>query len=65
MKDDYLTSEEFWDEKIECATDGFFQGFDECARQVKELDPNFDVVHLRRADESEGEEEEGKEEVEK
>ena len=61
MKDDYLTSEEFRDEKIECIMDGFFQGFNECVRQVKGLDPNFDVVHLRRGDESEDDEEEGEE----
>ena len=44
MKEDYLASEEFWDEKIECAMDGFLQGFDKCIHQLKELEPNFDVV---------------------
>ena len=64
-KDDYLASKEFRDEKIECAMDGFFQGFDECVHQVKELDPNFGMAHLKRGDKSEGEEEEEKEEAEK
>ena len=47
--EDYLASEEFRSEKIKCATDRFLQGFDECVRQLKELDPNFDVARLRRS----------------
>ena len=58
MKEDYLALEEFQDEKIDCATDRFLQGFDECIHQLKELDPNFDVAHLKRGDEPEDKEEE-------
>ena len=58
IKEDYLTLKEFQDEKIECATDGYFRGFDACARQVKELDLNFEVARLRRGEESEDDEEE-------
>ena len=61
MKEDYLASEEFCNEKIECATDAFFQGFNECVRQIKELDPNFTVAQLKRSDKAENEEEEEKE----
>ena len=27
--------------------DGHFRGFKECVRQVRELDPNFDVTRLK------------------
>ena len=56
IKEDYLTSEEFWDEKIECTIDGYFWGFDECVRQVQRLDPNFDTASLKRGDTLEEEE---------
>ena len=47
IKEDYLTSEEFQEEKFECAMDGHSRGFNECIRQVRELDSNFDVTHLK------------------
>ena len=47
IKKDYLASEEFQEEKFECAMDGHSRGFKECVRQVRELDPNFDVTRLR------------------
>ena len=56
IKDDYLTSEEFQEEKFECAMDGHSRGFNECIRQIKKLDPSFDVTHLKE-DLSEGGEE--------
>ena len=46
VKDDYLTSKEFQGEKFECAI-GHSQGFNECIRQIQELDPNFDVTQLK------------------
>ena len=48
IKEDYLASKEFQEEKFECAMDGYSQGFNECIRQVQELDPNFDVAHLKK-----------------
>ena len=39
--------------------DGHSQGFNECIRQVQELDPSFDMTHLRE-DPSEVEEDEKK-----
>ena len=57
IKEDYPTSEEFQEEKFECAMDGHSRGFNECVRQVRELDPNFDVTHLKEdleEEESEG-----------
>ena len=53
-------------EKVEYAIDGFLQGFDECVRQIKELEPNFDVAWLKRGfdDKAEDEEEEEEEEEE-
>ena len=45
--------------------DGYFQGFDACAHQVKELDPNFEVERLRRGDELEDDKEEEREGSEK
>ena len=57
VKDDYLASEEFQEEKFECAMDGHSRGFNECIRQVHELDPNFDVTHLRKDLEEEESEE--------
>ena len=47
IKEDYITSEKFQDEKFECAMDGYSRGFNECIRQVRELDPNFDVNRLK------------------
>ena len=47
VKDDYLASEEFQEEKFECTMDGHSQGFNDCIRQVCELDPNFDVTRLK------------------
>ena len=64
MKEDYIALEEFWDKKIECTTDGFLQGFDECVRQFKELDLDFDVARLKRGNKPKDEEEEEKEEAE-
>ena len=65
MKEDYLALEEFWDERIECAMNVFFQGFDECIHQLKELDPNFNMARLKRGDKDEDDaEEEEKEEGE-
>ena len=57
IKEDYLASEEFQEEKFECAMDGHSRGFKECVRQVWELDPNFDVTRLKEGvgeEESEG-----------
>ena len=34
IKEDYLTLEEFQDEKFECAIDGCSWGFNECIRQI-------------------------------
>ena len=61
MKEDYLASEKFHDKEIECSIDAFFQGFDECIHQIKELDPNFNVARLKRGNEGEDEEEEEEE----
>ena len=47
IKEDYLASEEFQEEKFECAMDGHSRGFNECVRQVRELDPSFDVTRLK------------------
>ena len=47
IKEDYLTPEEFQEEKFECTMDGHSRGFKECVRQVRELDPNFDVTRLK------------------
>ena len=57
IKEDYLASKEFQEEKFECAMDGHSQGFNECICQVRELDPNFDVTRLTEdleEEESEG-----------
>ena len=35
--------------------DGHSRGFNECIRQVRELDPNFDVTHLKEDLEKESE----------
>ena len=43
----YLASEEFQEEKFECAMDGHTRGFNECVHQVCELDPSFDVTRLK------------------
>ena len=55
IKDDYLTSEEFQEEKFECTMDENSRGFNECIHHIRELDLSFDVTHLRE-DLSEGEE---------
>ena len=47
IKEDYLTSEEFQEEKFECTMDGHSRGFKEYVRQVWELDPNFNVTRLK------------------
>ena len=47
IKEDYLTSEEFQDKKFECSMDGHSRGFNECVRQVRKLDPNFDMTRLK------------------
>ena len=65
MKEDYLALEEFQDEKIECAVDGYFWSFDECVRQVQILDPNFNIADLKRGDTFKDEEDKEGEEVEK
>ena len=55
-KDD-LASKEVQEEKFECIMDGHSKGFNECIRQVRELDPNFDVTRLKEdleKEESEG-----------
>ena len=54
IKEDYLASEEFQEEKFECVMDEHSRGFKECVHQVRELDPNFDVTRLK---ENVGEEE--------
>ena len=56
IKEDYLASEEFQEEKFECAMDRHSRGFKECVRQVRELDPIFDVTCLKE-DVGEGESE--------
>ena len=61
IKEDYLASEEFQEEKFECTMDGHSRGFNECIRQVCELDPNFDVTHLK--EDLEEEESKGRENV--
>ena len=48
IKEDYLTLEEFQEEKFECTMDGHSRGFNECICQVRELDPNFDMTHLKQ-----------------
>ena len=58
VKDDYLASEEFQEEKFEYAMDGHSQDFNECIHQIWKLDPSFDVTHLK---EDLSEEEGGKE----
>ena len=57
VKDHYLASEEFQEEKFACRMDGNSRGFNECIRQVRELDPNFDVTHLKEDLKEEGSEE--------
>ena len=47
IKEDYLASEEFQEEKFECTMDEHSRDFNECVRQVRELDPSFDVTHLK------------------
>ena len=47
IKEDYLTSKEFQEEKFECTTNGHSRGFNECICQIRELNPNFDTSHLR------------------
>ena len=47
VKDDYLASEEFQEEKFECTMDGHSRGFNECIRQIWKLDPSFDVTRLK------------------
>ena len=47
IKEDYLTLEEFQEEKFDCAMDGHSRGFNECIRQVRKLDLNFDVTRLK------------------
>ena len=59
-----MAFEEFWGEKLECTMDAYFQGFDECVHQMKELDPNFNVARLKKGDEAKGKEEEEEEEEE-
>ena len=57
IKEDYLASDKFQEEKFECAMDGHSRGFNECVRQVQKLDPNFDVTRLKedlKEEESEG-----------
>ena len=34
VKNDYLASKEFQEEKFECAMDGHSRGFNECIRQI-------------------------------
>ena len=63
IKEDYLASEEFQEEKFKCTMDGHSRGFNEYVRQVQELDPNFDVTRLKEdleEEESEGIENVGK-----
>ena len=47
IKEDYLTLEEFQEEKFECAMDRHSRGFNECIHQMRELDPSFDTSRLR------------------
>ena len=47
VKDDYLASEEFQEEKFECAMDDHSWGFNECIRQILELDPSFNMTRLK------------------
>ena len=47
IKEDYLASEEFQEEKFECAMDKHSSSFNECVRQVRELDLSFDVTRLK------------------
>ena len=58
IKKDYLTSEEFQEEKFECTMDGHSRGFNECLRQIRELDPSFDMTRLRKDLSKEEEDEE-------
>ena len=44
--------------------DAFFQGFDECILQLKELDLNFVVEQLKRRDKAKDDEEEKEKEGE-
>ena len=57
VKDDYLASKEFQEEKFECGMDGHSRGFNECIHQVRELDSNFDVTRLKEDLEEKGSEE--------
>ena len=57
IKEDYLASKEFQEEKFECMMDGHSRGFKECVRQVWELDSNFDVTRLTKDVEEEESEE--------
>ena len=47
IKRNYLASKEFQEEKFEYAMDGHSRSFNECVRQVRELDPSFDMTHLK------------------
>ena len=58
IKEDYLTSEEFQEEKFECAMDENSRGFNECICQIRELDPSFDTTRLRKDPSKEEEDEE-------
>ena len=48
IKEDYLTLEEFQEEKFECTMDRHFRGFNECIHQIRKLNPSFDMSHLRK-----------------
>ena len=47
IKEDYLASKKFEEEKFECAMDGHSRSFNECVCQVRVLDLSFDVTHLK------------------
>ena len=47
IKKDYLTSEEFQEKKFVCTIDGHSRDFNECIHQIRELDPSFDISHLK------------------